>query len=69
MQELGLSQSELERIISSGANSIVTRGGSRDKTEVLADAVQHGLRDVAKAIAQNNRRIAEQLEKAGVKIT
>ena len=66
---LGLSQSELERIICATANSIVARGGSRDKTELLADALQHALRDVAKAIAANNKRIAEQLVKAGVIIT
>ena len=66
---LGLSQSNLERIISITANRIVARGGSRDKTEVLADAVQHALRDVAKAITANNKRIAEQLVNAGIVIT
>lgn len=68
MQELGLSQSELERIVTASGTGILARAGSRDKNEVMADLIQHALRDVARAIAQNNKRIAEQLGKAGVVI-
>jgi len=69
MVELGLNQSRIESIVTASASSILARGGSRDKPELLADMLQHALRDVARAIADNNKRIAEQLEKAGVVIT
>jgi len=79
MQRLGLSESELESIILRHTDSIlarVTSSSTGDKTEdltkataSLAGATQHALRQVARAIVENNERIAEQLEKAGFKIT
>ena len=79
MQQLGLSESELESIILAHTDSILARGTSGstgDKTEdlikataSLAGATQHALRQVVRAIIENNKRIAEQLEKAGFKIT
>ena len=79
MQQLGLSESELERVILAHTDSILARGisgSTRDNREALikataslAEAVERALRQVARAIVENNKRIAEQLEKAGVKIT
>ena len=72
MSEIGLSQSELENTILASTHSILERGlssGTGDNTKVLAEATERALRQVAKAIADNNRRIAEQLKQAGVKIS
>ena len=70
MAQLGLNESEIERTIFAFTDSILARGsGTEDKTKVLAEATQRSLRQVAKAIVENNKRIAEQLTKAGVNIT
>ncbi len=69
MDELGLSFSELESRIMGGANSILARGTSGDATAFLAGIIERALRDVAMAIVENNKRIAEQLENAGFKFT
>jgi hypothetical protein len=63
----------LENVAAQTAKNFGARSMSQSTTDgrmnLLVETVQHSLRDVAKAIAENNKRIAEQLEKAGIKIT
>jgi hypothetical protein len=76
---IGLDVSELESIILAHTDNILARGTSGstlDNTEallkatiVLAEATQRALRQVARAIVENNKRITKQLEESGIKIT
>ena len=70
MQQLGLSKPELEHTIFAFIDTILARGvESTNPSKVLAEAIERALHQVANAIVENNRRITEQLEKVGVKIT